>query len=107
MAWEGLFQHLKGPFMDDYHEFKCAHDIQIEEWQLYWSPNHVSITIGIMAPSGATTPSINLANGSGSAIGNGAIGSGGTTKGGGARASTNTWGPLFVFNPIVEFLREL
>jgi hypothetical protein len=26
-----------------------------------------------------------------------------TTKGGGAGASTNTWGPLLVCNPIVEF----
>ncbi len=31
MAWKGLFQHLKGLPMDDYHEFKCAHEIQIEE----------------------------------------------------------------------------
>jgi hypothetical protein len=26
-----LFQHLGRLFMDDYHEFRCAHDIRIEE----------------------------------------------------------------------------
>ncbi len=41
--------------MDDYHEFKHAHEIQIEEWRLYWSSNYVSITRGIVAPSGAMT----------------------------------------------------
>ncbi len=108
MAWEGLFQHLKGSSMDDYHEFKCAHDIQIEKWRPYWSPNYVSITIRVMAPSGATaTPSINLASRSGSATSNGTIGSGGTVKGGGARASINTWGPLLIFNPIVKLFCEL
>jgi hypothetical protein len=35
MASKGLFQHLEGPPIDDYHEFKHAHDIQIEEWTLY------------------------------------------------------------------------
>jgi len=30
-AWKGLFQHLEGPPMDDYHEFRCAHEIQIKE----------------------------------------------------------------------------
>ncbi len=49
MAWKGLFQHLEGLLMDDYHEFKHAHEIQIEEWQLYWSPNYVSINRGIVA----------------------------------------------------------
>jgi hypothetical protein len=27
MAWKGLFQHLERPLMDDYHEFKHAHEI--------------------------------------------------------------------------------
>jgi hypothetical protein len=40
--------------MDDYHEFRRAHEIQIEEWQLYWSPNYVFIIRRIVAPSGAT-----------------------------------------------------
>jgi hypothetical protein len=32
MARKGLFQHLEMPPMDDYHEFKHAHEIHIEEW---------------------------------------------------------------------------
>jgi hypothetical protein len=43
--------------MDDYHEFRCAHEIQIEKWRLYWSLNYVYFTKGIVAPSDAiTTP---------------------------------------------------
>jgi hypothetical protein len=107
MAWKGLFQHSKGPPMDDYHEFRHANEIQIE-WRLYWSLNYFSITKGIVAPSDAMVIlSINSVNGSKNANGSGTTRSGGTTKGGGAKASTNTWGPLFVFNPIVEFFHEL
>ncbi len=59
-----------------------------------------------MAPSGAmATPNINLA--SGSASDSGTIISGWTTKGGGTRASTSTWGLLLALNPIVEFFYEL
>jgi hypothetical protein len=51
--------------MDDYHEFKHAHEVWIEEWWLYWSPNYVSIIRGpIVVPS--ATPIIfggSLANG--------------------------------------------
>ncbi len=76
--------------MDDYHEFRHAHEIQIE-WRLYWFPNYVSITRGIVAPSGATTiPSISSTRGSRSASCNGITESGGTTGGGGAGASINT-----------------
>ncbi len=42
MAWKGLFQHLEGPLTNDYHEFRCAHEIHIEEWQVYWCINYVS-----------------------------------------------------------------
>jgi hypothetical protein len=35
LAWKGLFQHLKGPPMDDYHEFSSAHEVNIEEWCRY------------------------------------------------------------------------
>ncbi len=28
--------------MDDYHEFKCTHEIQIKEWQVYRCLNYVS-----------------------------------------------------------------
>jgi len=43
----------------------------------------------------------------GNASGNGAIRNGGITKGGGARASISTWGPLPIFNQVVEFFHEL
>jgi hypothetical protein len=77
--------------MNDYHEFKSAHEIQIEEWWLYWSPNYVSITKGIVAPNGATTIlDISLASGSENASGNGATRIGGTIGGGGVGASTST-----------------
>jgi hypothetical protein len=77
--------------MDDYHEFKHAHEIQIKDWSLYWSPNYVSITKGIVAPSGAmTTLDIGSVSGSENANGNGATESGGTTRGGGVGASTKT-----------------
>jgi len=97
MAWKGLFQHLENLLMDDYHEFRCAHDIQIDEWQLYWSPNYVSITKGIVAPSSAmTTLGISSASGNKNANGSvvtesdGTSKSDGTTKGGGVGASTST-----------------
>jgi hypothetical protein len=94
--------------MDDYCEFMHAHEIQIEEWWLYWSPNYVSITMGIVAPIGAmVTLSISSTSGSKNASDNGTTGSGGTTRGGGARASNNTQGPWPTFNPIVELFCEL
>jgi hypothetical protein len=65
MTWKGFVSTFGGPPMDDYLEFMHAHDIQIEEWWLYWSPNYVSITKGIVAPIGAmATPSINSTSGS-------------------------------------------
>lgn len=30
LAWKGLFQHLEGPPMDDYHEFKRAYFAEID-----------------------------------------------------------------------------
>jgi len=90
--------------MDDYHEFRHVHDIQIEEWQLYWSSNYVSIITKIVAPSGAlATFCINSASGNKSGTGTGAIESGGTTGGGGVGASFSTPDPLLIYNPIVEF----
>ncbi len=50
---------------------------------------------------------ISLVNGSGNISDNGATGSGGTIKGGGATTFTSTHGPLPTFNPIVEFFHEL
>ena len=46
LAWKRLFQHLEGPPMDDYHEFRRDFDVEIEAWRLYWSPSYVSITHG-------------------------------------------------------------
>jgi hypothetical protein len=100
--------------MDDYHEFRCAHDIQIDEWWLYWSPNYVSIIRGIVAPSGVTTTlGISSASGNESANGSGITKNVGTTKSGGpigaggVGASTSTHGPLPTFNLVVEFFYEL
>jgi hypothetical protein len=70
--------------MDDYHEFKCAHEVSIEERCLYWSPNYVSITRGFKATSGATiSPNNNAISGSRNVSGNETIGSGGVTRSGG------------------------
>jgi hypothetical protein len=108
MVWKGLFQHLEGSPMDDYHEFKRAHEIQIEKWWLYWFPNYVFVTTRIVAPSGVTTiPITSSTSGSENATSSGAIKSGGTTGGGSVGDSTNAWGPWPIFNPIVEFFREL
>jgi hypothetical protein len=40
--------------MDDYHEFCDAHEVNIEEWHMYWSPNYFSITNGRLAASTPT-----------------------------------------------------
>jgi len=54
-----------------------------------------------MAPSGAMAiPNISLANGNGNANASGVTKSGGTTIGGGVRASIS----MLAFNQIVEFL---
>jgi hypothetical protein len=58
LAWKGLFQHLEGPSMDDYHEFRKDHAIEIKEWRQHWSPSYVSITRGGVANGGTTTPFI-------------------------------------------------
>ncbi len=58
LTWKGLFQHLEGPPMDDYHEFQKDHADDIEAWKQHWSPSYVSITHGGVANGGITTPSI-------------------------------------------------
>jgi hypothetical protein len=55
LAWKGLFQHLEGPPMDDYHKFQKDHATKIEEWKQHWSPSYVSITHGGVASGGTTT----------------------------------------------------
>jgi hypothetical protein len=57
LAWKGLFQHLKGPPMDDYHEFQRDHAVVIEAWRQHWSPSYVFITHGGVASGGTTMPS--------------------------------------------------
>jgi len=120
--------------MDDYHEFKFAHKIEIKEWQLYLAPNYVSITIMIMIPSGMLTiPSINLIIESDAINGDGAIRSrningggtiknlrivkienvnggrtirsGGATRNNGSDPSTNTEGSFMMFSLIVKCWR--
>ncbi len=87
--------------MDDYHEFWHAHEVEIQNWQLYWSLNYVSITIMIVASSGAlATPNNYCTNGNGSA-------SSAATRSGSANLSTKKQGPLLTFNPIVEFFHVL
>jgi hypothetical protein len=61
-----------------------------------------------MAPSGAMTIfGISSVSGHGSTRGSGATRSGGITRGGGVGAPTSTWGPLLIFNLVVEFFYEL
>jgi hypothetical protein len=109
MVWKGLFQHLEGLLMDDYFEFKCAHEIHIEEWWLYWSPDYVSITSGLVALVVTTTTlaNTNLINGNGNVGSSGSIEGSGTTRSGGIGPSTNARGPLLAFNLVVEFFCEL
>ncbi|CAK9222544.1 unnamed protein product [Sphagnum troendelagicum] len=57
LAWKGLFQHLEGPPMDDYHEFRRYHVTEIEEWRQHWSPSYVSIIYGGVASGSTITPS--------------------------------------------------
>ncbi len=33
LAWKGLFQHLEGLPMDDYHEFRRDHAVEIQAWR--------------------------------------------------------------------------
>jgi hypothetical protein len=57
LAWKGFFQHLEGPPMDDYHEFRRDHVTEIEKWRQHWSPSHVFIIYGGVASGGTITPS--------------------------------------------------
>jgi hypothetical protein len=61
LAWKGLFQHLEGPPMDDYHEFWKDYSDEIEVWRQHLSPSYVSITHGGVDNGGTitlSTPSI-------------------------------------------------
>jgi hypothetical protein len=56
-AWKGLFQHLEGPPMDDYHEFRRVHAAEIKAWRQHWTPSYVSITHSGVVSGGTTMPS--------------------------------------------------
>ncbi|CAM6124974.1 unnamed protein product [Calypogeia fissa] len=57
LAWNGLFQHLEGLPMDDYHEFRKDHEAKITAWKDHWSSKYVSMTYGGVAGSGAASES--------------------------------------------------
>ncbi|CAM6086223.1 unnamed protein product [Calypogeia fissa] len=81
--------------MDDYHEYKKAHLVEIEAWKQHWSPQYVSM-ISCKTTSTQTTPSTPSTSSSGtsSTSGLGASSSGVLTRG---------TGPLPTFDPVVEF----
>jgi hypothetical protein len=66
------------------------------------APNGAMVTLGISSTNGNGN-----VNCSGVTRNGGTVGSGGIIRGGGVGASISTWGPLFAFNPIVEFFHEL
>lgn len=83
--------------MDEYHEFIHAHEVHIEEWQIYWSPNYVSIIEIPMVPTFvsilgviAIVYSSGLVGGGGNVNGNGIIRNGVATKSGGISLSIST-----------------
>jgi hypothetical protein len=43
--------------MDDYHELRRDHAIEIEEWRQHWSPSYVYITHSGVVSGGITTSS--------------------------------------------------
>jgi len=90
-----------------YHEFKNAHEIQIEEWCLYWSLNYVFIIRGIVAQVVqwqllalirqmemevlAVVEPLEMVE----------------LPGWWCMASISTHGPLPIFNQVVDFFHEL
>ncbi|OAE21594.1 hypothetical protein AXG93_939s1000 [Marchantia polymorpha subsp. ruderalis] len=111
-AWKGLFQHLEGPPMDDYHEFGRDYAAEIDAWRRHWSPNYLSITQGGVGTSGGA--SIGISGGASSSISEGTSGAvgktgtstssgtvsiaGGSTRGDASGASS--------FTPIPEFFQS-
>jgi hypothetical protein len=43
--------------MDDYHEFRRDHAVEIEAWRQHWSPSYVFITHGGVTNGGTTMSS--------------------------------------------------
>ncbi|PTQ34011.1 hypothetical protein MARPO_0084s0073, partial [Marchantia polymorpha] len=112
-AWKGLFQHLEGPPMDDYHEFGREYAVEIDAWRRHWSPNYSSITQGGVGTSGGA--SIGISGGASSSISegtSGAVGATGTSTSSGtvsiAGGSTRgDAGGVPSFSPIPEFFQRL
>ncbi|OAE28330.1 hypothetical protein AXG93_2490s1200 [Marchantia polymorpha subsp. ruderalis] len=112
-AWKGLFQHLEGPPMDDYHEFGREYAAEIDAWRRHWSPNYSSITQGGVGTSGAA--SIGISGGASSSISegtSGAVGATGTSTSSGtvSIAGGSTRGDASgvpSFSPIPEFFQRL
>ena len=105
MAWKGLFQHLEGPPMDDYHEFRRAHVVEIEAWRHHWSPNYVSITYGSRVGAQPGAPPTTPATPSSSSTGQSGGPSTSTSTSSGAALAGS--GAIPVFNPVVEFFAVL
>ncbi|OAE22507.1 hypothetical protein AXG93_4855s1000 [Marchantia polymorpha subsp. ruderalis] len=58
VSLKGLFQHLKGPPIDDYHEFGREYVMEIDAWRRHWSPNYMSIIQGDVGTRGDASGSI-------------------------------------------------
>ncbi|PTQ28729.1 hypothetical protein MARPO_0156s0026, partial [Marchantia polymorpha] len=96
-AWKGLFQHLEGPPMDDYHEFGREYAVEIDAWRRHWSPIYMSIIQGGVGTSGGASDSI-TDDTSGAGTTSGAVGVASTSR-------ETTGVPLF--SPITEFFKSL
>ena len=108
MAWRSLFQHLEGPPMDDYHEFRKLYYIEVEAWRACWSQNYVSATggLGINPVVGVATTATSRASSSGTTT----LGPSTSTTTIGVSAGTSSVVVARVqppFNPILEFFRTL
>ncbi|OAE18112.1 hypothetical protein AXG93_3352s1080 [Marchantia polymorpha subsp. ruderalis] len=101
-AWKGLFQHLEEPPMDDYHEFRRDHAVEIDAWRHHWSSNYMSITQGDVGTSGGASCSI--------IDGTSEIDGAGTSSDLVSIASGSISGDasdIPSFNPIAEFFKRL
>ncbi|PTQ47547.1 hypothetical protein MARPO_0007s0008, partial [Marchantia polymorpha] len=96
-AWKGLFQHLEGPPMHDYHEFGREYDVEIDAWRRHWAPNYTSITQGGVGTSGGASGSIT----------DGTSGAGTTSGAVGVASTSGETTGVPSFSPILEFFKRL
>ncbi|PTQ36558.1 hypothetical protein MARPO_0063s0090, partial [Marchantia polymorpha] len=96
-AWKGLFQHLEGPPMDDYHEFGREYAVEIDAWRRHWSPNYTSITQGGVGTSGGASGSIT----------DGTSGAGTTSGAVGVASTSGETTGVPSFSPIPEFFKKI